>query len=395
MNNNMKTSKKIKRLIRDIIFIMVWIGVIIKFLIVDWDVLLVEKYFPNFDWILNYKILGFVILIFLTSKMKIWSIILNFLYFLFMPIIIIFGFIPFKIFSIGKWNGIISYINTIIIFFKHFRYKLIMVILYVLSLILIINQSNNVVLIICILFHIYCLSCLVKSIVKIAFFDSEIYAAYKKLVNLIKNRKESKESEEYLNIATIEELKENKEMLSMIESKVLINRLLLFSAKKLKDYNNSRTYLLQDIIIFIMTMIIGILSFTSINYGIFKINNFNFNFNIIGNNLNFIDFILYVISGANDYIAPSTMLTKILEIIKGIIVFVFSALFVCTFLEGSKKKQKEELENIISYMESTAKEEEMKIVKKDLFEDMNSVISSLEQMKSSLIGIIIKITQYL
>lgn len=217
--------------------------------------------------------------------------------------------------------------------------------------------------------------------------------AYKKIVNLIANRKESKQQEEYSKIVTIEELKENNEVMLMVESKVLINRILLFAAKKLKDYNNSRTYLFQDIIIFITTSVIGALSLASINYVVFKLNSVAFN--IVGDNSTFVDFLLYTISGPNNFIEPANMITKIIEIIKTLIIFVFSGLFISTFLEGSKKKQKNELEDIILYMENTAKEEEKKLIKKDLFEDINSVITSLEEIKSSLVGIIIKITEKL
>lgn len=395
--DNVKKYYKIKRecnsIIRDLLFWLIWFGIIIKFFIIDWDVLLMQKYFPNYIWLLKYKVLVFILLIIVSSKMKMKKILLNLLYFISLPAITIFGVIPFWIFSTGKWNGIISYINTIIIFFKQFRYKLVMIVLYVLTLILLINTNNKLVLYFVLLFHIYCIICMIKSIFKITLGDSEIYLAYKKIVNLIANRKESKQQEEYSKIVTIEELKENNEVMLMVESKVLINRILLFAAKKLKDYNNSRTYLFQDIIIFITTSVIGALSLASINYVVFKLNSVAFN--IVGDNSTFVDFLLYTISGPNNFIEPANMITKIIEIIKTLIIFVFSGLFISTFLEGSKKKQKNELEDIILYMENTAKEEEKKLIKKDLFEDINSVITSLEEIKSSLVGIIIKITEKL
>lgn len=308
-------------------------------------------------------------------------------------VIILLAIIPFKMFSIGKWNGIISYINTFIIFFKYFRYKIVMIILYSLSFVLMLKSNSKTVLMISIVFNIYCIICLIKSVFKIAFCDSEIYSAYKKIVNKIMNMKTSKENEEYLKINNIEELKKHKDLVSMIETRVLINRLLLFSAKKLKEYNNSKSYIFQDIVLFITTAIVGIISFTLINYGIFKINNINYK--ILEGVPNFIDFILYTISCSNGYILPMATITKILEITKALIFFIFSGLFVCTFLESSKKKQKEGIESVIDSINDTAKNEENKIIKKELFEDINSAIKGLQQIKSSLIGIIMKITEYL
>lgn len=76
-----KNQNKIKRYIRDFIFILVWVGLILKIFVIDWDVFLVEKYIPQMSWILKYKVLGIVFLILMTSKMNILNIILNVLYF--------------------------------------------------------------------------------------------------------------------------------------------------------------------------------------------------------------------------------------------------------------------------------------------------------------------------
>ena len=70
-------------------------------------------------------------------------------------------------------------------------------------------------------------------------------------------------------------------------------------------------------------------------------------------------------------------------------------MFVCTFLEGSKKKQKEGIESVIVSINDTAKMEENKIIKQELFVDIDSAINGLQQIKSSLIGIIMKITENL
>ena len=56
---------------REIIAVLFWVYVIVKLLIFDVDIFLVEKFSPNYVWLLNYKffiLIGTIATIWLVSK---------------------------------------------------------------------------------------------------------------------------------------------------------------------------------------------------------------------------------------------------------------------------------------------------------------------------------------
>ncbi len=382
-------KKEWKWCLKQAIFGIIWIGIILKLFVIDWDMLLIKRYFPSIEWILNYKILFFVVVIIATSKLKLYSIIINILYFIFFPFIWLFVVIPGYLIFKCKWNMIISYLNTVIIFFKNFRYKLVMAILYGVILILSINTSNSIILIIAIIFNIFCICGIIKFSFKLAFKEPEIYELYKKIVDTLMCRKIDNE-EEYINVKDKDELKNNTTAVTILEKRVLVNRMLLFSAKKLKKYRDTKSYALQQLVLFSAIVIISALSYSIINYSLFVLEPSNYK--ILENTPQFIDFISYTFCCSSGYIIPWSTLAKIMEILKAILVFALFGSFISNAFEVNKNKQQEGLDEIIKMMNEGAKLEESKIVKKDVFDDIDEAIQMLQQVKSTLIGTIQKIT---
>jgi hypothetical protein len=385
-------SKKVSKskCIKEIIFLIVWLGIIIKLFIFDWDVFLIEKYLPNFRWILNFKILIIVILIVLTSKKKCGNILLNIIYFVFFPLVLVFVYLPFKIFLIGKWNGLIAYLNTFFILFKKFRFKFVISILYCVCFSIILNNSNKYLIIFSIIFIIYCVFSLVILMFKIVFSNSTIFDVYKKISDKILEQVNNNKNDECPEITDINSLKENKQYVSVIERTVLMNRIFLFSSRKFKDYNESKVYIFQDILLFISILIIGVLSFSLINFGLFKLYDNNY---ILQGIPKFIDFVLYTMSISNGYIVSSSILAKLLLILQTGLFIIFSGLFIFIVLNKNKEKQKKEIGNIINSFEEMAKMEEDNIINTTIFDNMDSAIEGLKLLESSLVGIITKISK--
>lgn len=110
--------KKRKPLIRDIASILFWAYLIIKLFVFDLDIYLIQKYFPNYSWVIEKKffiILGILAIIFLIARKK--KILQYVLYVLFYPLILVFWKIPFLIFKQNNWILIFAFIDSIISFF--------------------------------------------------------------------------------------------------------------------------------------------------------------------------------------------------------------------------------------------------------------------------------------
>ena len=93
--DNKKTSL-ISILTREIIAIICWIYVITKLFIFDIDIYIIERYFSDYAWVINYKffiLIGTLAIIWLLTKNRqliIWS-----LFIFFYPVVLLFWRIPY------------------------------------------------------------------------------------------------------------------------------------------------------------------------------------------------------------------------------------------------------------------------------------------------------------
>lgn len=79
-DKSIKTKHVIK--IKPFLFFVIWTLIIVKIFIFDWDIFVFNKYFPEYIWILKYKLLLLILIIILMSKMKIKTILFNIFYFI-------------------------------------------------------------------------------------------------------------------------------------------------------------------------------------------------------------------------------------------------------------------------------------------------------------------------
>ena len=58
-----KNSNKLKSLLKDVIAIFIWMSLVLKITVFDWDIYLITNYAPSLQWLLSYKIFLFLGLI--------------------------------------------------------------------------------------------------------------------------------------------------------------------------------------------------------------------------------------------------------------------------------------------------------------------------------------------
>ena len=121
-NKEKKKSKTVLKAVREIIAISVWVFGAVKLFVFDIDIFLIQRFFPNYAWVINYKffiLITLLSIIWLTTKNKqilLWS-----LFIIFYPIIFIFWRIPVFLFKRQSWNLVFAVIDSIILFFKSFK----------------------------------------------------------------------------------------------------------------------------------------------------------------------------------------------------------------------------------------------------------------------------------
>ena len=121
-NKENKILRPFLNFVRETLAILLWIYVITKLFIFDIDIFLIEKIFPSYIWLINYKffvLIGILAAVWLVTKNKrilLWS-----LFIFFYPVILVFWRIPFLLFKKRSWNLIFALIDSIISFFKSFK----------------------------------------------------------------------------------------------------------------------------------------------------------------------------------------------------------------------------------------------------------------------------------
>jgi hypothetical protein len=138
------TVSKFFSLLREVIAASFWIYVLLKLFIFDIDVYLVNKYLPDYAWLLNFKffiLIGTIAIIWLVTKNKhilSWS-----LYILFYPVILLLWKIPFFVFKQKSWIFAFALINAVISFFKSIKYNFIVFALFLASFAVVFGFSNE------------------------------------------------------------------------------------------------------------------------------------------------------------------------------------------------------------------------------------------------------------
>jgi hypothetical protein len=130
--------------VRETLAILFWMYVLIKVFAFDIDIYLLNKFVPEYAWLLNFKffiLIGIIAFIWLVTKNKyilFWP-----FYVFFYPLIIFFWKIPSFIFKQKSWVFAFAFIDAIISFFKSIKYSFITSALFLVSLAIIFGFSNK------------------------------------------------------------------------------------------------------------------------------------------------------------------------------------------------------------------------------------------------------------
>ena len=263
--------------VRETLAILIWVYAITKIFIFDIDIFLIDRIFPNYTWVINYKFLfliGILSIIWLMTKNR--NIILWSLFIIFYPVIFVFWKIPFFLFRKRSWNFVFALIDSIISFFKSLKISFITTSFFLISTFVILGTSNNILLwlsiailtVILLLVYIQRIVLVVKR--------SEIYQIYSSFFNFygkyVRENPVVKDDENIINSA-IESMDDDQidKWISNVQQLVLANRFCVFVAKKLKDYQSSGFTIVSSIFSLLLLVLYTVFTFAIINFGLFKI----------------------------------------------------------------------------------------------------------------------------
>ncbi len=384
--------------IRETLAILFWTYILIKLFVFDIDVFLMSKFLPEYVWLLNLKffiLIGGIALIWLVTKNKYilsWS-----LYVFFYPAIIFFWKIPYFVFKLRSWVLAFAFINAIISFFKYIKYNFITFALFLVSLSIIFNFSNEkllwsasaIILVILLITYIYRLFLVLK--------PSSIFQVYTKIFSEFrKNAVRSWTLDESIKNLPVKSLnqKQMETWTANLQMSVLFNRVCLFAAKKLRDYQNSGLNVISYVLTILVLTVLTVFSFAAINYGLFKIDSGLFSYSATPN---FFTFFYYsfnnLIFNSIREITPILPISQTVSMIEYFLALFLVVIFVSLLFSVRSQRHTEELNELIKGIASQGKDMEGFIKDEYKINSIDDAMVELEKLKADMIKFIYKITE--
>lgn len=384
-----KTIEIISSFLRQFLVFIVWVYFVTKLFIFDIDIYLVQKFFPGYIWVFNFKFVIIIILLTLSLIALRKNFLTWLLYVLFYPAIILFWKIPYFILRQRSWALAFAILNSIISFFKSLKYTFFAFAFYITASTLILFFHNVlltwvallIILIIIIITHIRRFIFIFK--------PANIFQFYIKIFSTIRTwgTKPDKNGVSFFalddGLKTIAVIEMNETQLqswsTKLQMSVLYNRICLFIGKKLREYQNSRFNIIFYIVSLLSLIILTIFSFALIYSGLFKIEASYFAYS---SEPNFFTFIYYsfnnFIFNSIDSLTATHPIPQTAWMIQAFLVFFIVVILVTLLLSVKNDRHIEELNQVIKEVEDEGKDMETFI--KDEYK-INSIVDALDELK--------------
>jgi hypothetical protein len=386
------------RATRTLLAILVWLYLFIKVFVFDLDVYIINTFFPNLDWLINYKFFLYIGLLGVAAALfKRWQVVMFIAYVVFYPLILIVWQIPYIIFKRGSWMAAFAIINGLINFFARFTYNAVLSAAFFLSALAIaISQNSYLLMCSAVVMASFVAALYIRRIISL-FQPDTAYRVYTKVFSYVQGHVRTHNTLgadivslplAQMNEKQLEKRKTNLEIVT------IANRTCLFVASKMRAYQASRISVVADIGGIIVMIILVIVAFAFINAAIFKVDAEQFAFVTPPSAFTFIyySFNAFVLGSINElmpvmvFAQAANMLEKFLALCMGLIV-------VSIVVSHKGQRQSEELTAAIRSVESEGEKLESFVRSEYHFETMDDAVAELERLKGSLVKIILWLSQ--
>ena len=393
-----KTAKKtslLEKVVREIVAISFWAYALVKVFIIDLDVLIFSIIAPQHLYLLDYKfffLVGAVAILWLltrNSKIAIW-----FFYILFYPLIVVCWKIPVFIFKQKNWVFAIAVVNAIISFVKSIKHIYISGSIFLISFILVLKISSPELLWPAISFTLAILILIIVYEFISVFKPSNVFQMYKKAFSSIRTSAFGKSLyslDQNIKLLPVDTLTDEQSLkrLSSLQNSILFNRVCLFGAKRLRDYQNSSIGILSFLLTILILILLSMMSFATINYGLFKIDASLFSISGVPTYFSFFYYsfnkLLFTSISEITAIRP---LSQIASMIEQAVSFLIVSIFISSLFSVRSKRASDELNSVIKEIEKEGEEMEGFIRVEFNLNTISEAIKELERLKAGLISLI-------
>jgi hypothetical protein len=378
--------------------VLFWSFVLLKLFFFDIDVYLFNKYLPKYVGLLNYKfVIGISLFAIVLAIVRRKVVVLWTTYVLFFPLILLFWRIPYFIFKQKSWVLAIATINSVIAFFFSFKQALIAFAIYIASAVIIFKASNPyilygsalVILITLIITYFYRFIMIFKS--------SKVNEFY---VDFLSKPRQKKLSQQLILDESLKNLpyhqlseKQLEKWVQNLQNTVLYNRIFLFMARKIKNYQESKLNYAFYAITTVFLLLLTIFSFSFINLDLYKVDTNAFK---VSEAPSFFSFFYYsfnnLLFNAVDEMKPITMYSQSVSMIESFFALFMGMIFVTLLFSAKSERHTRELDLVIMQFEQRGKDLELFIRKEYNINSIEEALELLQKVQAVFTNFLYKLT---
>ncbi len=383
-----EATKKVKFQLLEAFALLVWLYLIVKIFVFDFDNYLIQKYFPSLFWVIQFKffvIISTLSISWLLLRTKGLFKIIGFT--VIYPFFLIFWRIPRILFKSKSWVGIFALIEILISFFKSFKLNFIIFTAVAISCLFILTSTTKYFLIpsMVILFA-YLINHFIRR-VKYAFRPFNIFSSnFEKLLVYWQKIQAN------LSVKAIQKYNDKQEINSKwvdnLQQTLILNKICYFLITKLRNFKQSSFAIIYSLVSLIITFFVTIIVFSFQNFVLFKINQNSF-FQIPQGGLwafFYYSFNAIFTNAINDFypISNWARFFNSLEIFFGFLILVILLFLFTTII---REKQNEQIDTAIVVIQKQAITLE-NFIKEEFQFSAEEALKELEKMKGSMLKII-------
>lgn len=391
--------EKLNVFFRETLAIFIWLYAILKVFVFDIDNYLVNRFFPNYAWIVYYKFLVFLFIaavFWLITKNS--KIIVLVLFILFYPVILIFWKIP--VFLLKTKSAVLTFalIDSVISFFKSLKFSFVTTSFYLVATAIVLNSDNKYVLSVSILVLVGILFLVYIQRLVFVFKKTGVYEIYIKFFSFVSdfamNNPVYKIEEDTLN-KSIDFMSEQEmeAWKSNVQQLVLYNRLFLFVSQKLKIYQEGGFNIVSSVIGLLVLVLYTSFTFSTINYGLFVINK---SYYAVLGVPSFFTFFYYsfnvLLFNQIQELIPIAPISQAVSMLQSFFALFLVAILISLVFSIRSQRESDELKSTIEHLKIESKKLEDFIKNKYKLGSIEEAVEGLKKLKSTLIDWIFNLT---
>lgn len=179
-----------------------------------------------------------------------------------------------------------------------------------------------------------------------------------------------------------------------LQTSVLFNRVCLFAAKKLRDYQNSGLNVVSYVLTILLLVALTIFSFAAINFGLYKIDPGMF---AVAGIPNFFTFFYYsfnnLLFNSIQEITPVTPISQSVSMIESFFALFLVAIFISLLLSVRSQRHADELNEVIKGIEEQGTDMEGFIKDEYRINSIEDAMAELDKLKAGTAKLLYKITE--